>query len=408
MKLLFKLIVALIIVLAIVLVGLQLFLNHGLNPAVQKALPEVSKAMGVDVAVGDVSLNLFGGSLVADSVRVANPEGFEERDVFTLERTVLDVGLLALTRGILEVSEASVKDAWLTLVRNEKGDVNIAVIREGLPQPEPADEPPPAAPSEPKPPEAPAEPAPPAEMPKVQIDTLAFNTRFEFIDHKTEEPEPNRVSLNLALKATDVATFGERPEEEWGSVAISGNLHDKPEAFVTDIQARVAPLSEPLLASFTANGNIMAIDMRELPKLTDELGLSSQSADVELKLNVRNGAFQAGSELVASLREAELVGDLKKKHDKVKLPPDISLTIPISGTLAKPVINPQQAITMNLLRNLARNPDYILDNVTVDGKSLRERLNKALGGGKDDAKEGEEGKADAVDDALNQLKGLFK
>lgn len=407
MKRLFKLLIILVLLVVIVLVGLQVFLNHGLNPAVQKALPGVSKAVGVDVAIGDVALSLFGGSLVADSVRIANPEGFEERDVFTLERTALDVGMLALTKGILEVSEATVKDARLTLVRNEKGDVNLAVIREGLPQPEPTGEAPPAKPG-PETPEAPTEPAAPAEMPKVQIDQLAFNTRFEFVDHKTKEPEPNRLSLDLALKATDIATFGERPESDWGTVAISGSLHEKPEAFVTDIQASVAPLTEPLLASFTANGNIMAIDMRELPKLTDELGLSSQSADIQLNLTVRNGNFLAGSELVATLRNAELVGDLKKKHDKVKLPPDISLTIPVSGSLSKPVISPQQAITMSVLRNLAKNPDYILDNVTVDGKSLRQRINKALGGDKEDAKEGEEGGADAVDDALNQLKGLFK
>ena len=409
MKRLLKFIVGLIVVLVIVLVGLQLFLNHGLNPAVQKALPEVSKRVGVDVAVGDVSLNLFGGSIVADSVRIANPKGFKERDVFTLERTVLDVGLLALTKGILEVSEATVKDAWLTLVRNGEGDVNVAVIREGLPQPEPTEEPQtPAEPQAPESPETPAEPSAPAEMPKVQINQLAFNTRFGFVDYKTDKPEPNRVSLDLALKATDIATFGERAESEWGRVAISGSLHDKPEAFVTDIQARVAPLSEPLLASFTATGNIMAIDMRELGKLSDEIGVASQSVDITLNLTVRDGAFIAGSELVAALHDAELVGDLKKKHDGVKLPPEISLTIPVSGTLAKPIISIQQAITISVLRNLAKNPDYILDNVTVDGKSLRQRLNKALGGEKVDAKEDESGKDNAVDDALKQLKGLFK
>ncbi len=406
---LFKVLVVLVIVLAVVLVGLQLFLNHALTPAVQKALPEVNKTLGVDVAVGDLSINLLGGSLTADSIRIANPKGFKERDVFTLERTVLDVGLLALTKGILEVSEATVKDAWLTLIRNGEGDVNVAVIREGLPQPKPTGEPkPPAAPTPETPKPPPAKATRPAEMPKVQINQLAFNTLFEFIDHKTEKPEPNRVCLELAIAAQDVSTFVTGPEAKWGTVKISGSLRDKPEVFVTDISAGVAPLTDPLRASFTANGNIMAIDMRELGALSDEIGVASQSVDLTLNLTVRDGDFIAGSELVAALHNAELVGDLKKKHDGVKLPPEISLTIPVSGTLAKPVISIQQAITVSVLRNLAKNPDYILDNVTVDGKSLRQRLNKALGGEKKDAKDGGSSGEDVVEDTLKQLKGLFK
>jgi len=311
-------------------------------------------------------------------------------------------------QGVVEVSEATVKDAALTVSRNQAGDVNIAVIREGLPKPEPAsDTPPPAEDTPPQP--APSEqPSEPAEMPKIQINQLAFNTRFDFVDHKTTNPAPNRLSLDLAVGASDVATFGSRPENEWGTVTISGGLHDKPEAFVTDIKARVAPVTEPLLASFSAEGSIMAIDMRELSELTDELGVASEAVDITLRLNVRAGAFLSGSELVAALRDAKLVGELKEKHDKVELPPEISLTIPVSGTLVKPVISIQQALTMSVLRNLAKNPDYILDNVTVDGKSLRERLSKALGGDGDKADADNAELEETVNEGLKKLGELFK
>ncbi len=408
MKRLFKILVGLVLVLVLVVVGLQFFLNHGLNPAVRKALPKVSETLGVDVQIEDVSLNLFGGSLAVNNVHVANPEGFVEKDVFALERTVLDVGLRSLMQGVVEVSEATVKDAALTVSRNQAGDVNIAVIREGLPKPEPAsDTPPPAEDTPPQP--APSEqPSEPAEMPKIQINQLAFNTRFDFVDHKTTNPAPNRLSLDLAVGASDVATFGSRPENEWGTVTISGGLHDKPEAFVTDIKARVAPVTEPLLASFSAEGSIMAIDMRELSELTDELGVASEAVDITLRLNVRAGAFLSGSELVAALRDAKLVGELKEKHDKVELPPEISLTIPVSGTLVKPVISIQQALTMSVLRNLAKNPDYILDNVTVDGKSLRERLSKALGGDGDKADADNAELEETVNEGLKKLGELFK
>ncbi len=413
MKRLIRVLTILVIIIIAVVFGLQLFLNRGLKPVVQKALPKVSEAVGLEIAIGDVAINLFGGSLSVDQLEIRNPEGFKEPNVFALAHTVLDVGLRSLTKGILEISEATVKDAKLTLVRNDAGDVNLTKIQDELPKAAPTADTPPPAPSDV--PEVPA-PAPDEEdfeMPKVQLDQLAFNALFEFVDYKTTNPAPNRLSFDLKLAATDIATFGMRPESEWGTVAISGGLRDKPEAFVTDIKARVAPITDPLLASFSAEGNIMAIDMRELGAMADEIGVASKSADLTLRLNVRDGVFLPGSELVATLRDAELVGDLRKKHGKVNLPPDISLTIPVPGTLASPDISFQQAITVSIIRNLTQNPDYILDNVTVDGKSLRERLGKALGGDGDD--DGDGGKADGdgeleetINEGLKKLGDLFR
>lgn len=385
MKKLFKVLVGIVVVFVVfvvILIALQVFLNRGLNPVVQKALPQVSESIGLDVGIESVAINLMGGSLNIENVKIANPQGFEEPNVFALESTVLDVHLRALMSGIIQVSEASVKDAKITIVRNEAGDVNLTKIQEQLPEadsPEETPEPQPKPKDQPK-----AENPEPVKIPKVQIDQLAFNTLFEFVDYKTTNSTPNRLGLDLSIEAANVVTFGTLPESEWGTIVIKGGLHEHPDRFVTEIEASIAPITDPKSMSFTAEGAIASIDMRDLGKdASEEIGISSQSADITIKIIVKNGVFMDGSKLVATVRDAALAGKLKKKHKKTKLPPDLSITIPISGTMAKPSINIVQAVTTSILQNIAKNPDYLLDNVTVDGKSLRERLNKAFGGGKD-------------------------
>ena len=380
MKKLLKILVGVVIVIAVLLIGLQIFLNRGLNPVVQKALPQVSESLGLDVAVENVSINLFGGSLEVENVKLANPQGFREPAVFALDSTTLDVSLRALLDGIIQVSDASVKNAKITIVRNAEGAVNLTEIQKQLPKSETvADAEPPTEETGKAEPEA----TEPIEIPKVQIDKLVFNTIFEFVDYKTTNAQPNRLGIDLSIDAGDVVTFGELPEEEWGTLNIRGGLREKPDQFVVDIKAKVAPLTDPAALSFRAEGNIAAMDMKKLGDISQEIGISAESADIAITLIVDKGLFSKGSKMVAALRNAELVGDLKKKNKKAKLPPNISITIPVSGTLATPKVNFVQAITASLLRNIAENPDYLLDNVTVDGKSLRDRLNKALGGGKD-------------------------
>ena len=408
MKRILKLLLILIALLAIALLALQIFLNRGLNPVIQKALPEISKSVGLDVGVGNASLNLFGGSLKVNDLSINNPKGFEFPTVFALEKTVLDVSLRALTKGILEVSEATVLNATVSLVRNQEGDLNLKKIQEARPESKPATKPT----AQPKPTKETASPTEAIEIPKVQLNHLAFNTLFEFIDYKTTNTTPLRVGFDLVIKAKDISTFGSKPEAQWGTLSIGGTLHDNPETFVTDITASVAPLCDPQHASFTALGNIMNVDMRKIESLTHDIGIACSTANLTIQLTVRDGIFMTGSELVLRLRDAELSGKLKKKHGDVKLPPDLSITIPVSGDLSGPIISMQQAITVSILRNLTQNPDYLLDNVTVDGKSLRDKLNKALGGGSKKKNDADASKDDAleetVNDAVKKLGDLFK
>ncbi len=379
MKKLLKIVAVLIIILIVALLGLQIFLNHGLNPVVQKALPQISKKTGMDIGIGNVAINLFGGSLRAENLRIANPTGFKEPNLFSIDNLNLDVGLKALLNKTIRVSDANVKNAKFTLVRNAEGAVNLQKLQEKLPK-NAATNPPPAAvtPTTETATRTDEKSEEPIEIPKVQIDQLAFTTLFEFVDFKTTNAQPNRLGLDLNLDASDIVTFGEKTESEWGNLHITGGLHQNPEAFKIDIKAKVAPITSTSPLSFTANGKMADLDLEKLGDIKKEIGITSSAIDLQINLAVNQGQFKKGSQLVATLHNAKLTGKLKRKYKHVKLMPKLSITIPIKGSLAKPEIHITQAITASILRNIKENPDYLLDNISVDGKSLRHRLNKGL------------------------------
>jgi hypothetical protein len=382
MKKLLKIVGVLVVVGIVAVLGLQIFFNRGLTPVAKKMLPKISENIGVPVGLDKVSINLFHGSLNIKKLNLGNPDGFEEKNVFALDSAGLDVGLKALLDRTVRISDASVKNAVITIVRNDAGDVNLTQINKNLQkkQQAPAESPqqqPEAAP-EPSQPTAPATANEAAELPKFIVDNLKFGVLFEFVDHKTTNAQPNRIGLDLKLDAENIVTFGNKPEADWGTINIKGGLHEKPELFAVDVIVRTAPLTDPAKPSFSAKGKVASIDMRNLGAIPDEIGIIGSSADIELNIIVKDGNFEKGSKMVATLHDARLLGKLARKHKKTKLPPDLSITIPVAGSLAEPDVNIVQAITASILRNISKNPDYLLDNITVDGKSLRDKLNHAI------------------------------
>lgn len=382
MKILLKILVGLVVAIIFILFCLQIFLNHGLNPVVQQALPQISKRAGTDIGLGDLSINLFGGALRAEKLTVANPPGFEPPNIISLDKAVLDVSLPALLGRVVRVSDVRVDNAVFMLVRNAAGRVNLQQLLEQQRQQNPAtNRPPQTAENQPAKPTETPDKTEPVELPKFQLDRLAFSTLFEYVDYKTDNQKPLKLGLDLNLDAAGIVTFGDLPEAQWGTLAITGGAHNNPDTFVIDIQNKVAPLTDPALPSFRTDGQIVSVNLEELGSVADEIGITSRKVDLTLKLIVDKGVFQKGSELVATAHDARLTGKLQKKYKHVKLLPDLSITIPVSGTLAKPKVYILQAVTTSVLRNLKNNPDYLLENVSIDGKSLGEHIDKKLNKG---------------------------
>ncbi|MDO9541724.1 MAG: hypothetical protein Q7J98_05320, partial [Kiritimatiellia bacterium] len=94
-------IVIIALILGILLVtGIQLFLSYGLTDSLRKwVLPAIKTKYNTDVAVSRVSVNLLGGALNVHNINVANPPGFDEPTMLSIERCGLKVGLPALFRA---------------------------------------------------------------------------------------------------------------------------------------------------------------------------------------------------------------------------------------------------------------------------------------------------------------------
>lgn len=122
---------------------------------VEKAATE---RLGVPVTLESLSVGLFSGSASLGALTVAQPEGFGDGPLFRLGGLDANVSLSALLGGRVEVTEVTVREPAVKLVRGADGRLNYQVLLDKLAQaPPPAEGSP--APSD-APPEAPAPPKP--------------------------------------------------------------------------------------------------------------------------------------------------------------------------------------------------------------------------------------------------------
>jgi uncharacterized protein involved in outer membrane biogenesis len=107
------------------------FFRIPINLESQKGLIEslaadaIDRQVKIDGAI-KVSTSLWPVFIIED-VHVKNPEGFADGDFARLQSARLQVGLIRLLMGKIRIKEFSVNGLELTLLANEKGDVNWAV-----------------------------------------------------------------------------------------------------------------------------------------------------------------------------------------------------------------------------------------------------------------------------------------
>lgn len=372
MKFILKLFLIVVVALAGLLLAAQVLINRRLNPEIQKALPAISSESGLDIRLGGAAVNLFVGIASANALAIHTPGNTNLPPLVSVDRASVSLGWLHLFQKVLYIKNISVDNAVFTLVRTADGGLRLPTLPPATPDTED-----PAA-TEPPAPETGTEPAAPAgdsHMPKIAIKRADISSRLVYED-RMDRDQPARVVLDIRLGAEDVYTYGDLPEEDWGVVRLQGHSSSHPDVFKIDILARVAPAMNPATASLTIEGSILNVNLKELGTLAKDLDVTSESADATVQLKILEGEFQKGSSVTLTLRKAELTGELKKKYKRIVLPETVSLLIPVKGTLESPAINVAQAVTHSLLKNIADNPDYLLDQITIDGKSLRDRMKK--------------------------------
>ena len=92
-------------------------------------VPKIEEATGRTVTVGDVSLSVLPSIAVeVESLAISNKQGkgFSDRPFLTLDRLVLDVNLIPLIKGALEIPTVLVDRPTLLLEINEEGLTNYS------------------------------------------------------------------------------------------------------------------------------------------------------------------------------------------------------------------------------------------------------------------------------------------
>ena len=332
MKKLGIILIILVVLVVGVVVGLQVYLKHGLNNTLQEqVIPVAKEALGVDVEIGHASVNLLGGSLSVEKTRLGNPEGFSESSIVSAENVGLDVAMMSLFGGVVDVAGANVDDLQLTVVRNAGGRINAHELQKTIESKsgKTGEEPPPEVPKT----EEPAAEAVAAELPKVRVQQASVDTLARYIDHGLGE-EPFSLALKTVVSVNGVQTFDDG--SEWGAVSVTGHLVDNPEAFVMVLKGRVAPVTDPAKPSFDLEGEVVDFDLAALSDILEKSEITGSGMNLAITMKCRESRFEEGSQIALVVKNPQLKGALAEKVKGFQLPETLTIPVPLGGTLTDP------------------------------------------------------------------------
>lgn len=365
MKLRNKIIISVIVVIVLIITILNMVISHVLPKVIQQSvIPAAEKAAGVDIEVGKTAINVIGGSIGISSIKIGNPAGFMEPSIFSLKTLEFDIGTLALLKGMVKINKAYAEDIRITIVRNAENNINALTIKDTLAATS-APPPPPTVPSE-----LPASKPAPTVSRKIKpvsclLKNMKINTFVEYIDYKLAK-EPLNLAFELSMQAENIGTV-ELPNEEWGTLTIHGNRKDNPLSCVIHMNAKISPVTNPEKLSFDITGSISNINTRELGNLTSEMGIQSDSIDINLNIQCRNHAYLRDSSSVTLwFTNPTLTGRLANQAGNMKLPQQFPISIPFGGTVDNPDFAIQEALIKTVLGLLGNDLESAIESITND------------------------------------------
>jgi len=342
--------------------------RHAVGVLTKTAIRRAERDLGVNIRVGKTDIHLLGGKLTLSDVRIANPEGFEEGDLFSLKTALFRMRILPLLRGRADMTHLSIHDARLTVTRNEQNQVNVAELGKtgkttsgdaGGPTSEAAD---PTS----------ADRTPPPESEKQRdphdliIRDLSCSSTLSYIDYgKTNDPF--RISFAVVAEGQNLSSI-DLPGDTWGHFSITSHLEEDPEAFVTTLAGRLAPWKDTHRPSFDLQGDIRSIRFRDLGPEAENWEIQCESANLKIDITCRDGQYTENSKLTVTLEKPTVTGDLAKKARNIPVPAELTIPIPLRGTFRNPQMDFQSAAIQAVLQHLAGSLGALLESTTVDGK----------------------------------------
>lgn len=332
MKTIGIILVVLLILLALAGFGLQMFLTRGLTAALNQAVfPAVRTMYGLEMSITNASVNLLRGTAGLQGFSVRNLKGYQEPFLLTLDDCLFEIEMLSLLKRdpvIIKLAEA--KGAVLVIERNVERQFNVQELAAALKPVESAEAPgqrPSAPPAAPEPEPAPTA-APAAALP-IHIRRIAADIRVRYADSKQNET----YDLSLRLTGSDLFTVPAAGQPDSLLVLRGALTHDR-DAFVTDLNAILSPLTDPLNPTFNATGSILDIQAGFFDDLLRKNRMESRSFSVKPSVTCSQGRL-AGSRIDLVLN------DLKISGAEIG---ETVLKLPLGGTLQKPVLDFPEAV----------------------------------------------------------------
>jgi uncharacterized protein involved in outer membrane biogenesis len=119
--------VKILLVLILALILTVAFFRHRLCRLL--IIQTADKAAGVKLSIQDLELNVLNSSLYMRGITVANPQGFKNLPFSTIEEIFIKYNLRALLSGRVHLRQAKARISEINIIRNEKGQSNLSILK---------------------------------------------------------------------------------------------------------------------------------------------------------------------------------------------------------------------------------------------------------------------------------------
>jgi hypothetical protein len=125
-----RLIIIAAVLLLLVIVGISVFLYNSMDALVASAIEKHgSRIMGTKVSVGSVDISLKSGKGTIRNLKVDNPEGYSDDELFTLEEVSIDIDVRSINRDPIVIDEVRISAPKVRVEVDERAQSNVSVVR---------------------------------------------------------------------------------------------------------------------------------------------------------------------------------------------------------------------------------------------------------------------------------------
>ena len=129
LKRIFKFIMWLIILLIALVIGIYLSLGFIVKKAVSTAVPPIT---GTPASVENVDISLFKGHIGIEGLKVGNPKGFAEENIFELGSIMVDFDLKSILTDKIIIKQIAIKKTKVDAEINKSGDINLTQLQNNV------------------------------------------------------------------------------------------------------------------------------------------------------------------------------------------------------------------------------------------------------------------------------------